>query len=70
MSDTMTCPKCSSANLSQPTSVFIEFGEYVGSSYDEEGYAAAHRCAECGFQFADLAGFSLDKASDPDDQDL
>jgi predicted Zn-ribbon and HTH transcriptional regulator len=70
MSDTMTCPKCSSSNLTQSRYVFIEFGEYAGNSYDEEGDAAVHRCVDCGFKFADLAGFSLDATSDADDQDL
>lgn len=46
--------------MGQPTSVFIEFGEYAGSRYDEEGYADVHRCVDCGFQFADLGAFNLD----------
>lgn len=46
--------------MGQPTFVFIEFGEYAGSRYDEEGFADVHRCVDCGFQFADLAPYNLD----------
>jgi hypothetical protein len=67
MSDqTMTCPKCTSSSLAQPTSIFIEYGEFNGKAYDEEGFADVHRCVECGFQFASLAAFNLDTLSEDD----
>jgi len=55
--------------MEQPTSVFIEFGEYKGSSYDEEGYADVHRCVDCAFQFADLDEFKLEPSPEDDEEE-
>jgi hypothetical protein len=55
----MICANCTSENLASPGSVFVEYGQFDGRRYQEEGYADVHRCVECGFQFADLSTFEL-----------
>lgn len=62
----LICPKCASRNMGQPTSVFVEYGEFDRSTYEEEGNADVYRCVECGFQFADLDVFNLDTVPQPE----
>ena len=52
------CPGCGDASCVIVDSIFVEYGEWNGNSYDEEGDVDVYRCtnALCNFEFADVRG--------------
>lgn len=55
------CPACGKRTATDIDSVFLEYGEWAGDAYDEEGDAPAYRCGDpfCRYAFADLDGFGF-----------
>jgi len=45
------CTACGSTDTEHVCGVFVEIGEYEGSSYESEGDADGMRCTACGNEF-------------------
>lgn len=59
------CPGCGAASCVIVDSIFVEYGDWNGDSYDEEGDVDVYRCTDafCNFEFADVRGIPVREES-------
>jgi len=72
MSEPFSCPRCRKQDVRLVATIFVEHGEITGTSYPEDGFTEAYRCADplCGYTFGDLTAFALVPPESEDDPHL